>query len=168
MMLDVTYDIQGEEGLRRATAAFSESLRDLTPVWPEVAEVFYRIEAEQFATEGGHSGQEWRELSRGYEQYKTLKHPGKSILEVTGALRDSLTDPNDPNHVTDMRADSLTIGATLAYAKYHQRGTERLPQRKIFDLTDRDKADLLSAARRELAAAARDLGFEVISFEGFV
>lgn len=167
-MLNVAYDIQGEEKFERALSLLYDSFRDWRRLWPQIAAEFYRIEKEQFNSQGasGASGA-WQELSAGYEKYKALTYPGRPILQASGHLKESITDPTNRDHVFRMTETSLTIGTTDPVGRYHQRGSERLPQRKIFDLTDDDKRHLRDVARREFQRVALELKFEVIGFDGF-
>ncbi|HWQ34328.1 MAG TPA: phage virion morphogenesis protein [Blastocatellia bacterium] len=167
-MLNAAYDIQGEEKFERAIRLLYDSFRDFRRLWPQVANEFYRIEREQFNSQGaGGASGAWRELSPGYEKYKAVKHPGKPILQASGHLKESLTDPTNKDHVFRMTEDSLILGTTDPVGQYHQKGTDRLPQRKIFDLTDDDKRRLRDVARREFQRVALELKFEIIGFDGF-
>lgn len=76
-----------------------------------------------------------------------------NILERTGALLSSWTDESDPDHIENFEQDSLEIGSSLFYARFHQDDgpRKRLPQRAI-GITDRallEIIDLIEVAATE-------------------
>jgi len=52
-----------------------------------------------------------------------------SILVDSGALRGSLTQAGHPEQIVELGRDSLLYGTRVPYARFHQRGTRRMPAR---------------------------------------
>ena len=159
-MLRVTLQVDGEAQFDRAFSRFGHHTEDLRFLWADVASDFREIEQEQFATQGGH-GHAWQPLSKKYGQWKAKHHPGKQILELDGTLWKSLTVKGAKGHVERPDKDSLSLGTSLHYAKYHQRGTKKMPARKVIDLTEADKKKISRTIHRRLVGVARATGFEV-------
>ena len=85
---------------------------------------------EVFAKEGNVDGyQSWARLSPPYARWKNQHHPNKSILVLSGRLRGSLTK----NPVVTMNPREMIYTSNVPYAKYHEHGTDNMPQRSIFD-----------------------------------
>lgn len=83
-----------------------------------------------FAVGGHHlrGGQKWKNLA-----FSTILRKGSSaILIDSGRLRNTIK--------TTVRGNTIQITADTPYARYHQRGTLRMPQRKVLELTKQDEA----------------------------
>ena len=127
-----TVEVLGEEQVARILDGVEYRAQDMRPVWQILAEDFYQVEEEQFATEGGFSGG-WAELSERYKAWKEAHYPGQPILVLTGALREALTTPNAAGSIYDLQRDYMMIGASrkeIPYGPYHQTGW-RSPKRWI-------------------------------------
>lgn len=159
-MLRVTLQVDGQAVFDRAFNRFGAHLEDLRPIWDDVAKDFWEIEREQFQSQGAHSNQ-WQPLSQKYGAWKAVKHPGKQILELDGTLWRSLTSKGATGAVLIADKDSLSIGTSIRYATYHQRGTRKMPARKPIDLTEGDKRKIGRTIHRRLVGVARDAGFAV-------
>ena len=113
------------EGITKSDAVESglnvlqAQLSDLSPAMAMIAEDARQMAADQFASAGAAAGTPWAPLAP-----STLKHKrgGGGILQDTGALFDSLTDPESANHVEAIDSHSLAIGTDLPYAMYQQSG----------------------------------------------
>lgn len=154
-------EILGEEVFNRAFNRL-DSLSDLRPLWPEVIREFYLIEAEQFDSEGaaGASGK-WAPLSDTYAKYKQVAYPDKPILRADDDLFESLTDPEAAGAILQPEQDQLTIGTSVPYAIYHQRGTSRMPARPPISLAEAQKRRLQKAIQAGLVRFVREAGFQV-------
>lgn len=159
-MLRFTLIVDNVAVIDRAFSRFGENISDLRPIWDEVAKEFYRIEDEQFATEGGHSGNAWKPLSAKYEKWKEARIPAQMILEFDGTLKHSLTGPNSKGSIRIDEPDGLALGSSLHYAKYHQQGTRKMPRRPPIDLNEGDKRRITKAIHRGLVKRNRRTGFE--------
>src|SRR6266404_3813538 len=75
-------------------------LRDLTPVWKDVRDIYIAFLKEQFASEGGYAGVKWVPLSENYAKWKAKHYPGKGMLRgATDDLYQSLTSQAHPQQV---------------------------------------------------------------------
>ena len=150
----ITIEAQGEVQLDRDFTRIRETIDDLTPVWKEVQIEFFDIEGEQFDSEGkkGLSGK-WKPLSPKYEEIKLQKYGSIAliggILYATGRMRESLTR-HTSDTVSEIHKQEATFGTAVPYAKYHQTGGGRLPQRKVIDLSDEQKRRLTKKIQKEL------------------
>lgn len=155
MALRFTLQVEGEAQIDRALTRFADHVSDLRPAWPAVVQVIRSHATKQFATEGSYGpGGGWKALSPKYAKRKAKKWPGRPILEASGQMKRSLV-----GHTTDSILNyqplSFGYGTKRGYASYHQKGTPRMPQRKIIDLTETDKRDVTRAIQRELVRQAR-------------
>jgi phage gpG-like protein len=154
-------DIAGEVQMDRGISRFADGLADYAPLWPIIEGDFYSLEERQFATTGAEGGDAWQDLSAAYEAWKTVHYPGKPILERSGALVRSLTDPNDPQTVRIEERKTLTLGTRVPYAIYHQSiaPRKRLPRRPEIMLTEAFKRTVMHHVQVYLVEMASKLGF---------
>lgn len=95
-------------------------------VW---AQAFLRAAfAANFAASGLPSGG-WAPLDAEYGSWKSVRFPGAPPLVRTGKLFNSLT--TTANTATSIKGSSAEFGTTVEYAKFHQRGTSKMPKRQI-------------------------------------
>jgi phage gpG-like protein len=116
----------------KQSGAFGRALEDLTPLWDEFDETLQEITKEQFETEGHDT---WLPLAQSTDDQKSAHGFPLDPLIRTGLLFDSF----DP---LVYGAQSFTWGTDIEYAEYHQRGTPRMPQRKVIDLRVEDRQKL--------------------------
>lgn len=148
--------------LNRSFNRVTETIKDFTPIWNAVKREFHDIEAENFQSENvkGASGR-WAKLSVSYEKQKLAKRGTFALL--AGVLRDtddlymSLTRDTS-NSVYRPEKQSMEIGTSLKYAKYHQNGTDRMPARPPIDLSAIQKRKLTKAIQKELLPFVRQSG----------
>lgn len=144
MAITVTIKIEGDQQVLRTFLRFAEDVQHLEEPFNAIANDFYDIENRQFDSEGGYGSGGWAALSdvsegKGYASWKAKHFPGTSILVRWGNLRESLTMMGGYN-IRDVEPLSVTLGTMMPYAKWHQRGTGRMPQRRVIDLTEDDKS----------------------------
>lgn len=156
-----TFEIDGQVQFDRAFNRVKEHLEDLRPVWNEVERAFYKIENEQFASEGAKGrGGKWRPLSRPYAKQKARKWGVQPILRASGRLAKSLTG-NTSDSVLVQTKQEFAIGTKLFYATFHQQGTSRMPQREVIAFSDAQRTDIQKAMQKGLLRIIR--GDAVIS-----
>lgn len=82
----------------------------------------------------------WAPLNKAYKRWKEKKLGHSRILIFTGLLEESLRpgkvsgssyEPSR-NQTFKMTPKGAVLGTTVPYAKYHQLGTQRIPQRKFW------------------------------------
>ena len=101
----------------------ADRIGDWPQFWPEVVDAFTRREEIWFNTKGKGS---WPPLSEKYAQWKAVHYPGKPTLVRSGDLKDSLTDPELAELVSNR--DSLYLGSVVDYAIYHH---SMAPRRRL-------------------------------------
>jgi phage gpG-like protein len=104
---------------------YGRGLDDWLEVWPEVADAFAQREEIWFDREGEGT---WPQLSDDYREWKAVHYPGQPILVREGDLRESLTDPDKV--VLGESATELLLGSSDPVAKYHDKGTRRMADRR--------------------------------------
>ena len=151
-------EIAGQVQMDRGIARFSAGVADYRPIWPVIEDEFYAQEKDQFATEGREGGAHWQELSPVYAGWKAMHYPGRPILERTGSLVDSLTNPNSPHGVRIEERKTLTLGSRLPYAIYHQTGTSRMPARPEIQFPEALKRTMMHHIQTYLVQIASQSG----------
>lgn len=155
----ISLEIDGEAQFDRVFRRFDAHLSDLRPVWEAVRDEFWEIEKEQFQSGGaaGASGK-WKPLSPKYEAQKVNKYGTFALLAgtliATEALYKSMTRQTGDS-IVDIQKDGIAIGTKLPYAKYHQRGIGRLPQRKIIDFSEKQKTGMMKKVQRKILEVMR-------------
>lgn len=137
------------------------TLDDFSPVWKEVQTEFYKIEREQFDSEGraGESGK-FKPLSPAYERVKQAKFGSVPILTASGRLYKSLTSETSDSVVITNKQDAA-FGTNLPYAQAHQKGARNLPQRKPIDISSKQQNRLLRTIKKSLLPYLRQTGLKV-------
>lgn len=124
-------DIQ-VEGLEEATDAWLEMAErafDVSGANDAIHEIFLEGRARDFASSGATSAAgRWAP-----RKASTLaRKPGGRLMDVTGRLRRSLTDPGHPEHVfIGGRLGVEEMGTRVPYAALHQRGTRWMVPRPV-------------------------------------
>lgn len=134
----ITVSVEGGERVDVAISRFTEYMRDLRPFWiTEFAPKWYADVQANLAGLGNRVGG-WPPLSPRYAAYKARVRPGRPMMVFNGALRKSLTPStiggavnNNPGAVFRPGPTSMEIGSSIKYARAHQLGLGRLPQRRI-------------------------------------
>ena len=153
-MLRFRLEVAGDSALG-AIARFIEGLIDYRPVWPAIESAFYALERDQFRTEGAETGQKWQALNVKYAGWKEVHFPGRPVLERTGELRRSLTDPYDANAVVIEQPATLTLGTGVPYAVYHQGGAAKMPARPVIPTSEDFRLGLMHHIRSYLVELAQ-------------
>lgn len=167
-MARITISVDGVPQFRRFFERVDASFRDLTPIWPDVRDEFYRIETEQFDSEGGKGATgSWQALSARYAAQKIKRFPGKKIMEASGLLRGSLVGPGSGS-VYQTTPKQIVIGTEVPYGVYHQRGGGRLPKREIISMSDMQKIRLSKVIQKGLVRELRKgVGYLPVSERSF-
>lgn len=151
--------IDGQEVVLRALDRVMRDAEDWREAWDECETLFHQIEARQFGSQGGRGGSPWQPLSKAYAKWKTLKFPGKPLLVLTGKLKASLTG-RSADSIHDAQKDSLTLGSSLAYGDYHQRGTRKMPARPPIVITTSDLGQFARRMTKRMETVGQRAGFK--------
>lgn len=136
--------VGGGEKVIRRLQHLGEKLADFRPLAAMIDPIFYGWMGERMDSEGRGS---WEPLSPSYAAAKAARYPGKPILQASGAMYDGLTADRSKYSVHRITVDSGEWGTDAPYARYHQDGTGRMPQREII-LVDTDlRVGILEAMR---------------------
>jgi len=149
-------EVDGEQQLDRALSRFGDRLRNIQPFFEIAADMVAGFVRAQFESEGGRTGG-WAALSPRYAAYKLAKVGPQPILVFTGRMRQSLIERTGDN-IREIGTDSMKWGTSTPYAIFHQRGTSKMPQRKIIDLTEDDKMALMKTLQRFIAGDPAEFG----------
>ena len=181
MPFTLSIEVDGQHALDVALERAADTITDCSKYWPQVADVFYEIEKEQFASEGSRGGTAWAALSPAYAEWKERYLARETfdarnrILALTGALRRSLTSRDEGsgpevfgNYTFAGHAGagiyipeplSLTLGSSLPYALAHQRGTSKMPARSPIALKAEDASRMRKAFKDQVAQEVKRVGW---------
>lgn len=139
MSFQISWTIEGEKQLSRNLLLLSNKVKDWTPAFAETAYTLKSIFSQDvFETEGGAINESWAPLSKAYAYRKAQTHPGKGILERTGAMRNGF--------MTMWRPDMAQVWNDVEYFKYHQSNqarTSNLPRRVIMKLAETQRTQIV-------------------------
>ena len=126
-MIEVQIDMKPLE--RYLKKLEEDVLMDLRPFWQDQAEDSLKDAFTELFDNEGRIGQfqSWVPLSPRYAAVKARTHPGRGILERTGALRRSLTQT--PN--VQIARHEMQYSTSIPYAVYHEHGAGFLPERPM-------------------------------------
>lgn len=102
---------------------------NFTPVLLWARDELEKANAKNFASNGLESGKSWSPLDPQYAAWKSSRFPGRPTMVRSGDLFASLTNMKGaPSFIAKDRAQ---FGTSVEYAKFHQRGTFKMPKRQI-------------------------------------
>lgn len=107
-----------------------ERAEDLTPAWDALLTWFAEQNFEQFLTRGARYRKQWSPLAPRTLREKLAKGYPLDPLIRTGKLAQDLT--HRPLGVEHMTPTSVSAGTDIDYARFHMRGTRRMPARPMF------------------------------------
>lgn len=136
-LLGFFMEVDGVPQVARVLGVKADAVKDLRPVWDDIADDFRKREGQLWASEGSVQGMGgWVPLNPKYAAWKAANGFGNKILVKAGRLRASMTDPTSSDHIQHKTPTGLEIGTFVPYAIYHQRGTSKMPRRPIVRITD--------------------------------
>jgi phage gpG-like protein len=136
--IDIT--VTGDEEGARRLMAIGERNQDMAPIFGVLSDDWDHIVAEQFETQGTRGGRRWHSLSDSWKAYKARHDLDPRIMFATHHLIKSLTVRNAPDSVRRITHDQLLRGTSVEYAEVHHTGGGRMPQRRLYVFTNRDRA----------------------------
>ena len=158
-MISVTWNI---EPTVQALRSLIDRMRDLRPAWKSVVLYLRKATQATFASQGGRIGAAWAPLSPDYAYQKERVYPGMPILRASDGMYKSLVDEGAENSIVEIGLQDLTYGTKDRKARWHQDGTDRMPQRKILDVVAEDRRQIKAIVRAHLQRQATISGFEVL------
>lgn len=144
------FEIDGDVQVSRKLLRLGEYAGDATPVFDSMADDIIKLTKRQFDTQGSSGSGGWTELKPETIRRKANHKPplDPRILRATGALFDSLTKKGGAGQILETKRDSLTFGTKVAYSGFHQKGGDRIPQRRPVEFTKRDRTGLVKKLQR--------------------
>lgn len=150
-MLLITVEAGSVQHVTRALSAVERRVSDLRPAMERVGEAIYAHEREVFATEGAATaGGRWAPLSPRYAAWKARQAPGRTILQLTGAMMESLIRPGATHSIYRVTDDSIEVGTSDPKVIRHQQGTGRMPARRVIDPPPRVIEGLVQIVERHI------------------
>lgn len=153
-MWKFTFEVQGVPQFNRAFNRVTDHIEDLREVWDEVQPVFYKIEEEQFKSEGTKGGARWKTLSPAYAKRKAKLYPGKPILQASGRMYEALTGQSGDSRVIKTKTE-FAVGTSLSYPMMHQTGGKKLPKRPPVNFGESQKREIQKATQKGLLEILR-------------
>lgn len=138
MPAEFTFTVDGDEQINRQLSRFGDDVKDFSSFFRQVSERLQRASKELFDAQG----RGWAPLSPAYAEWKAKHYPGKTILRRTDALYNSLAG-RGRGHVEEIHPLQMRWGTEIPYARFHQRGTSKMPQRRVIDLVEREKVQIM-------------------------
>lgn len=133
--------VVGEREVAGILGAIQDVVADLSPFWRDVvAPAYFADIQDRFALEGqGRTrgglfarGRQWAPLSPAYRIWKEKHFPGRTILERTGRLKESLDWDGwgpGPDGVFEAHPTFMIAGTSVPYASAHMTGRANMPAR---------------------------------------
>jgi hypothetical protein len=162
----------GDEQFVRDLLRFGERAGDMRPAFEAIADDFYEIEKQQFASEGGFASAGWPGLSENYARWKAKHYPGKPILQRSGTLMESLTNPFASGAVKEITRDTLRLGTDVTsdkgfpYPAAHQRPLQGQKQRRPIELREADRRRWVKILQRHIVS--NEIGPEASALAGLL
>ncbi len=147
----VRFEVLNEVQFSRAFETLAEEMQDLSKPYEDIQNEFYASMSDVFSREGAFEGRtKWADLSPTYRAWKQKHFPGRKILELTGRLIASISVKGSSENISEITPTEMRVGTIVPYAMAHQLGTNRMPARKIIQLTDEQKLRWVQIIRKYL------------------
>jgi phage gpG-like protein len=134
--MQFSVQVRGDEAAARRLDKLGNNAERARPVLTKLVGEILAIQEVRFQRNQGMKATKASTKATDRRQNRDLKP-----LRSTGALKDSVTRVGGPNQTLVIDNNSLKIGTTLSYARFHQYGIG-VPKRKVINLTPRQRKDL--------------------------
>lgn len=163
----LSIEAHGEEQLSRdfkGAAGDASDLRRLG-VWRPVSDVVLTMAREQILSAGRRGGHPYQKHAASTVQNIISQNRRRfqgigELLRRTDAMFRAVGTRGAPHGILIEEAQELTMGTDLIYAAMHQRGGTRLPQRMIYDPTEKDEKEIGRAMKQGIAGKWEDRGLD--------
>lgn len=142
-------DFFGEDLVASQILGVGERANDLRPAFRKVRDILHRNATRQFDSAGVYGSGGWSPLAASTIRQKQLLGLDNGILQRTYRLRDSLTGDN-ADRIERINRKSMAYGTQVAYARYHQSGTSKMPRRRMVETTKGDRKQITRAIYERL------------------
>lgn len=128
----------GDQQIARDLLRIDARVMDARPAFAQIINDLERIEGRQFDSQGGYGSGGWQPLAAATVARKQAQGLDPRILHAKGDLSGSLTGKGGDG-LREVFPSSMAFGSRVPYAKYHQTGTGRMPQRQPLELPEGDR-----------------------------
>lgn len=165
--ISLQYQLAGETGaavVENLSVAVERAAANITDygryIFPKLTPIFEQAMERQFAAEGaGPRRGHWSPLTEKYAEWKSRNFPGNPILQLSGRLKQALTQSSSPFARRVFSGDTFDFGTTgVPYATFHQLGTVKMVDRAIYDFDYAFEQQLQAAALEGAREAVKDAG----------
>ena len=134
----IDFEMLGERQVSREILGVGQRATNAAPAFASIADDITDWTEEQFTTEGGRSGG-WAQLAPSTVKSRGSAHP---ILRVHGDLMREMTN-RASWIITDDFAHFQPEDEQARIGGFHQSGTVKMPQRRIFDFSLAERAEIV-------------------------
>lgn len=149
----VSLDFIGEDLVAAEIVGYGVRAQDLRPAFRRSLRVIHDAVDRQFSSQGAYGSGGWRPLAPSTVAEKAAKGLDPRIMHRSYALRDSLLGKN-AYRIQRVNRQSLVYGTHVDYAVYHQRGTSKMPRRRLVQLTNSDRRLIVRSIYERVMAEA--------------
>lgn len=121
MQISVSVDASKVQSVLKSV---NDGMADYSKLLKEFSKIQLESADEAFKTRGRNIGMPWEKLKSSTVKEKLRIGKNIDILQRSGTMRKSFK-------VQKLTKNELEIGNTIKYFKYHQLGTQRIPQRQM-------------------------------------
>lgn len=149
-MIEIQITIAGDKETVKKLEKFEGALSDWQSELQSIGgllQTFYSTAV--YETEGGAFGAPWAQLSQPYEAWKRTAYPGRGILVRSGDMKRGYK-------YTAGRSE-MKLWNPVDYAKFHQYGTSRMPQRLLLKLDDQRKNEIIKVIKKGVVDKIRQV-----------
>lgn len=155
--MQVHIDVFGDVQIHRELLRYAGAVADASPAFERIARKgagagvlsLRGIERRQFGSQGQFASGGWAPLAPSTVREKARKGLSRKILRATGELEASLVGAGS-GHIEIVQPHQLVFGTSVSYARFHQRGTKRMPRRRVIELRESDRRDMVRTLQRHL------------------
>jgi hypothetical protein len=153
--IEISFTIWGDELFAREIERVGKRGSDMRPVLKAIGEKWLDWNWEQFISEGKRASGGWAPLTPETHLYKELQGLNPMILQAHERLIEAMTEPKSYWATEDFLIWQLEDDVN-DYAKYHQTGTSKMPQRKPLEWTEQDKTVMMKMLQTYLTTGRTD------------
>lgn len=139
----IQIESDGDVQVSRELLRFSGRALDASPAFRSMATLLRGSERKQFATQGGYASGGWERLKPSTVIEKARQGLKRKILQATGEMMRRFTRKTEPGHIEIVGRHQLVFGAESDIAKFHQRGTVNMPQRRPLEIRRQDRTEMV-------------------------
>lgn len=153
MRMNLEFDARGWEQARRRLMEMKLRSQNLIPAWDALLDWWARENRKHFTSRGQRWHTPWPPLAASTIAEKVRLGYPKDPLVRTGRMRSQLV--GRPLGFERMSQTTVTAGTRLERAVFHQRGTRRMPQRRLVNAVQVTREQAATSAVRSWIVSGR-------------